>query len=65
MVQRVYTVAFEGIEARAVDVQVQIAPGLPAFNVGACPTRPCPKRASACALHSSPPGSRCPHGASP
>src|SRR5262247_3621702 len=33
MVQRVATVAFEGIEARAVDVQVQMAPGLPAFNV--------------------------------
>jgi magnesium chelatase family protein len=33
MVQRVSTVAFEGIEARAVDVQVQVAPGLPAFNV--------------------------------
>jgi len=33
MVQRVATVAFEGIEARAVDVQVQVAPGLPAFNV--------------------------------
>ena len=32
MVQRVSTVAFEGIEARAVDVQVQVAPGLPAFN---------------------------------
>jgi hypothetical protein len=31
MVQRVSTVAFEGIEARAVDVQVQVAPGLPAF----------------------------------
>ncbi|MEH2564681.1 hypothetical protein V1289_004308 [Bradyrhizobium sp. AZCC 2289] len=28
MVQRVSTVAFEGIEARAVDVQVQIARGL-------------------------------------
>src|SRR5438046_8384021 len=33
MVQRVSTVAFEGIEARAVDVQVQVAPGLPAFNI--------------------------------
>jgi magnesium chelatase family protein len=33
MVQRVATVAFEGIEARAVDVQVQVAPGLPAFNL--------------------------------
>jgi magnesium chelatase family protein len=33
MVQRVTTVAFEGIEARAVDVQVQVAPGLPAFII--------------------------------
>ena len=33
MVQRVSTVAFQGIEARAVDVQVQVAPGLPAFSV--------------------------------
>ena len=33
MVQRVSTVAFEGIEARAVDVQVQVAPGLPAFTM--------------------------------
>jgi magnesium chelatase family protein len=33
MVQRVSTVAFEGIEARAVDVQVQVTPGLPAFHV--------------------------------
>jgi len=31
MVQRVSTVAFEGIEARAVDVQGGVAPGLPAF----------------------------------
>ena len=36
MVQRVSTVAFEGIEARAVDVQVQVAPGLPAFNNVGC-----------------------------
>jgi magnesium chelatase family protein len=33
MVQRVATVAFEGIEARSVDVQVQVAPGLPRFNM--------------------------------
>ena len=33
MVQRVATVAFEGIEARPVDVQVQVSPGLPAFNL--------------------------------
>lgn len=33
MVTRVATVAFEGIEARAVDVQVQIAPGIVAFTI--------------------------------
>src|ERR1700727_805213 len=37
MVQRVSTVAFEGIEARAVDVQVQVAPGLPAFSIVGLP----------------------------
>jgi magnesium chelatase family protein len=36
MVQRVSTVAFEGIEARVVDVQVQVAPGLPAFAIVRC-----------------------------
>jgi magnesium chelatase family protein len=39
MVQRVATVAFEGIEARAVDVQIQVAPGLPAFNVVGLPDK--------------------------
>ena len=39
MVQRVSTVAFEGIEARAVDVQVQIAPGLPAFAIVGLPDK--------------------------
>ncbi|MFT0860029.1 YifB family Mg chelatase-like AAA ATPase [Ancylobacter sp. G4_0304] len=33
MVQRVATVAFEGVETRPVDVQVQMSPGLPAFNL--------------------------------
>jgi len=33
MVQHISTVAFEGIDARAVDVQVQVAPGLPAFTI--------------------------------
>jgi magnesium chelatase family protein len=33
MVQHVATVAFEGVEARPVDVQVQVASGLPAFNL--------------------------------
>src|SRR5919198_6697871 len=39
MVQRVSTVAFEGIEARAVDVQVQVAPGLPRFNIVGLPDK--------------------------
>ena len=33
MVARVSTVAFEGVEARAVDVQVQIAGGVVAFTI--------------------------------
>ncbi|MDI1344972.1 MAG: magnesium chelatase domain-containing protein [Pseudolabrys sp.] len=39
MVQRVATVAFEGIDARAVDVQAQVAPGLPAFNIVGLPDK--------------------------
>src|SRR5262252_5635223 len=39
MVQRVSTVAFEGIEARAVDVQVQVAPGLPHFAMVGLPDK--------------------------
>ena len=37
MVQRVTTVAFEGIEVRPVDVQVQVAPGMPAFTIVGLP----------------------------
>ena len=43
MVQRVSTVAFEGIEVRPVDVQVQVAPGLPAFTIAYCQ---CQRRAA-------------------
>jgi magnesium chelatase family protein len=39
MMRRVATVAFEGIEARVVDVQVQVAPGLPAFNIVGLPDK--------------------------
>ena len=39
MVQRVSTVAFEGIEARPVDVQVQVAPGMPAFTIVGLPDK--------------------------
>lgn len=39
MVARVTTVAFEGIEARRVDVQVQISPGLPALTMVGLPDK--------------------------
>src|ERR1051326_6306789 len=39
MGQRVSPVAFEGIEARAVDVQVGVAPGLPAFIIVGLPDK--------------------------
>ena len=39
MVARVNTVAFQGIEVRPVDVQVQIAGGLPAFNIVGLPDK--------------------------
>ena len=37
MVARIAAVAFEGIKSRAVDVQVLIAPGLPAFAIVGLP----------------------------
>jgi len=33
MVTRAHTVAFLGVEAKPVEVQCALAPGLPAFNV--------------------------------
>lgn len=39
MVTRVHTVAFRGIEAVPVDVQVQLAPGLPAFTIVGLPDK--------------------------
>lgn len=39
MFAQVKTVAFDGIEARSVDVQVQISPGLPAFAVVGLPDK--------------------------
>jgi magnesium chelatase family protein len=39
MVARVQTVAFEGIEGRAVDVQVQISPGSVVFNLVGLPDK--------------------------
>jgi hypothetical protein len=39
MVQRVATVSVEGIEVRPVDVQVQVAPGMPAFVIVGLPDK--------------------------
>ncbi|PZX18398.1 magnesium chelatase family protein [Palleronia aestuarii] len=39
MVTRAYTVAFEGIEARLVEVQCAVAPGLPAFSIVGLPDK--------------------------
>jgi magnesium chelatase family protein len=39
MVAHISTVAFQGIEARVVDVQVQMAPGLPAFTLVGLPDK--------------------------
>ena len=39
MVARAHTVAFEGIEARPVEVQCAVAPGLPAFQIVGLPDK--------------------------
>ncbi len=39
MVTRAYTVAFEGVEARLVEVQCAVAPGLPAFSIVGLPDK--------------------------
>ena len=39
MVARAYTVAFEGIEARMVEVQCAITPGLPSFAIVGLPDK--------------------------
>ena len=39
MVARAYTVAFEGVEARMVEVQCAVAAGLPAFAVVGLPDK--------------------------
>jgi hypothetical protein len=65
MFARVTTVAFEGIEARAVDVQVQIGPGLPHFAIVGLPDKAVAesKERVRGALNGS--GSRCRRSASP
>ena len=39
MVARAYTVAFEGVEARQVEVQCAVSPGMPAFSVVGLPDK--------------------------
>ena len=39
MVARSYTVAFQGVEAREVEVQCAITPGLPAFSIVGLPDK--------------------------
>ena len=39
MVARAYTVAFEGVETRIVEVQCAVAPGLPAFSLVGLPDK--------------------------
>lgn len=39
MIARAYTVAFEGIEARMVEVQCAVSPGLPAFSIVGLPNK--------------------------
>lgn len=39
MISRAYTVAFEGIDARTVEVQCAITPGMPAFSVVGLPDK--------------------------
>ena len=49
MVARITTVAFQGIEAMPVDVQVQMTPGKPAFNIVGLPDKAVAEAASGCA----------------
>ena len=65
MVVRVATVAFEGIEARPVDVQVQIANGNVVFTVVGLGDKAVAESPKGCSPHSMPRGSRCLRSASP
>ncbi len=39
MIARAYTVAFEGVEARSVEVQCAVTPGMPAFSIVGLPDK--------------------------
>lgn len=44
MVARAYTVAFHGVEARIVEVQCAVTPGMPAFAIVGLPVNRRAKR---------------------
>ena len=75
MVARAYSVAFQGVEARMVEVQCAVTPGLPAWHVRGsapllitaalrrvCGRGPPPPPSSAAALFLAPPPARRPIG---
>jgi hypothetical protein len=64
MVALAYTVAFEGVEARLVEVQCAIAPGMPSFAVVGLPDKAVSRRANGCAPPSARWRSRSPPSAS-
>ena len=39
MVARAYTVAFQGVDARPVEVQCAVSPGMPAFSIVGLPDK--------------------------
>ncbi|MEK6205770.1 MAG: ATP-binding protein, partial [Amylibacter sp.] len=39
MIARAYTVAFQGVEAKLIEVQCSLAPGIPAFNMVGLPDK--------------------------
>ena len=39
MVSRAYSVAFQGVEARPVEVQCAVTPGMPAFSIVGLPDK--------------------------
>lgn len=40
MITRAYTVAFQGIQARQVEMQCAVTAGMPAFSIGGCYCKP-------------------------
>ena len=60
MLARVHSAALSGIDARVLDVEVDVGSGLPRSRSSACPTPPSARRASASARRCATAASRCP-----